>query len=136
MVVYAGPAQAGTVTRKMLIIDDDTAIHLAYESLFRRYGFEVDGATTRMEADLLLRQNEYDVALVDMRLSGSDDEEGLTIVRELAHRYPALKTVVVTGYSSIALEEAAYKSGASLFFEKPVIPQQMGNAISDLVATN
>lgn len=57
----------------LLVVDDDDAIRTLLELIGRRRGFTVDTAADGLEALALLRERDYDLAVIDLmmpRLSG------------------------------------------------------------------
>ena len=87
---------AAVGARRMLVVDDETAMRGAIAAFLRSLGHQVTAAASGLEARALLDANEYDVVLLDLRMS---DLGGDTLYDELRDRDPrhASRVVFVTG---------------------------------------
>ncbi|MBM4267008.1 MAG: sigma-54-dependent Fis family transcriptional regulator [Deltaproteobacteria bacterium] len=101
---------------RILIIDDDPLICEQLERLFRAQQYVVESATTAADAFDLLCQQDFSLALVDLRIPGTD---GLSLTREVRNRWPDLDVIMITGYASIKGAVEAIKQGASDYITKP-----------------
>jgi two-component system response regulator PilR (NtrC family) len=111
---------AGGIGRgKVLVVDDEAAIAYSMRRFLSASGYEVDVAASLAEAHDKLRAAGYGLVIVDLRLSTSDDLQGLDLLRSLQSRQPRTRTMVLTAYGSPDLEEAARECGACCFLHKP-----------------
>lgn len=109
--------QPRTTTRtKMLVVDDDEAFREAMELEFTDRGYHVLVAPDHRTALGLAAVHQPQLAVVDLKLAG---ERGLEVLRDLVERLPAIRAVVLTGYSSIATAIEAIKLGACHYLTKP-----------------
>jgi DNA-binding NtrC family response regulator len=108
------------MNQRILIVDDEKAILITFKKLLKSPNIEVDTAETIEDAQTLLKKNIYDAVIVDLRLSDTDEEEGLELIKSIKQRYPQTNVIPVTGYGSTAVMEKAYALGAVFYFEKPV----------------
>ena len=92
----------------------------------------MDTAETIGETEDLLKRNIYNAAIVDLRLTGVDGEEGLKIMKNIKKFYPQTNVILVTGYGSSAVMEKAQALGAAFYFEKPVSIEILKNALKSL----
>jgi DNA-binding NarL/FixJ family response regulator len=76
----------------------------------------------------------WDMVLLDVRLSGADDHDLLANLRVLRARYPAVKVAVVSGVDHPALVQQALTRGAHGFIPKSESAQDMGRALSRILA--
>ena len=97
--------------QRILIVDDEKAILLAFKKLLRSPNIDVDTAETIGETEDLLKRNIYNAAIVDLRLTGVDGEEGLKIMKNIKKFYPQTNVILVTGYGSSAVMEKAQAWG-------------------------
>ncbi|HUN54376.1 MAG TPA: response regulator [Smithella sp.] len=118
--------------QRILIVDDEKAILLAFKKLLKSPNIDVDTAETVAETEDLLKNNTYNAAIVDLRLTGVDGEEGLNIIKHIKEFYPETVVILVTGYGSSAVMEIAQSLGAAFYFEKPVSIQVLKNALKSL----
>jgi CheY-like chemotaxis protein len=120
------------MARRLLLVDDDPAVLWAYRSLFERDGYEVFTAATRAEAGLLLSGHGYDVAVVDLSLSGAAGTEGLEIVVLAKKQSPRAGIILVTAYGGPAVKQQVKDLGVDFYLEKPVSPSALREAVRSL----
>lgn len=118
--------------QRILIVDDEKAILLAFKKLLKSPNIDVDTAETIGETEDLLKKNIYNAAIVDLRLTGVDGEEGLKIMKNIKKFCPQTNVIMVTGYGSSAVMEKAQALGAAFYFEKPVSIEILKNALKSL----
>lgn len=120
------------MSQRILIVDDETAILLAFKKLLQTKDIAVDTAETMGEAETYLKKNYYDAAIVDLRLTGVTGEEGLEIIKYVKEYHPQTHVILVTGYGSPKVMERAQALGAAFYFEKPVSGDTLRNALKSL----
>lgn len=120
------------MNQRILIVDDEKAILLAFKKLLQSPDMVVDVAETVEEAKNLLKENIYSLAIVDLRLAGVDSEEGLEIIKHIKELYNQTDVILVTGYGSAAVMEKARALGAAFYFEKPVSAEVLKKAMNIL----
>jgi DNA-binding NtrC family response regulator len=120
------------MTQRILIVDDEKAILLAFKKLLKSPNIDVDTAETIADTEELLKKNIYNAAIVDLRLTGVDGEEGLKIMKHIKEFYPQTNVILVTGYGSSTVMEKAQALGAAFYFEKPVSIEILKNALKSL----
>ncbi len=106
----------------ILVIDDDPSIVRTLTKVLTRAGFKVDAARSGSEAIQKLRENSYDVSIVDLRLG---DMEGTELLSMMQKASPQMLRIMLTGtpIPNSRLEEAQGK--ADFFLLKPVKPQEL-----------
>ncbi|MDR0372863.1 MAG: response regulator [Nitrososphaerota archaeon] len=77
-----------------LIVDDDKAILRAFSIILKRKGYATDTAETGKEALDKISFNNYDVALIDMRLP---DIQGTDLVAKLPAKSIKMVKIILTG---------------------------------------
>ncbi len=119
-------------TGRILVVDDETDIcDLCVRSL-QRYGYEVTATSQPLLALDMLRQQEYDLLLLDVRMP---EISGIEVMRRVRQFAPDLAIVVMTGYASMEMAIEAVKQGATDFLQKPF--QNLDNlrlAVSEALA--
>ena len=106
-------------TPRILIVDDEEPILFAMREYFAAHGFSVDCARETAEAESLLAHNDYGVAILDLRLSGTPGAEGLDLVASVRAISPATRIILLTAYGSREIEAEARRLGADAFLHKP-----------------
>lgn len=104
---------------RVLVIDDEPAICLSLTAFLEDYGFKASSAESAEEALDLMKSNEYDVCIVDLRLPGMSGEELILQARE---RYPSQRHIIYTGSISYNLSDRLMALGMrpEHVFLKPV----------------
>lgn len=107
--------------RRILIVDDDPHIRMVLRLLLESTGFEVlDVENGRGGLGLIVREalagQMIHGVLLDIHLP---DLDGITVLREIRDRHPAIPVVVVTGDQNQETVAAVLESGAVACLFKP-----------------
>src|SRR5438093_250233 len=94
---------------RILIVDDDPFICRQLEELYSSQQYAVSSAPNAPEALRLLGEHEFSLAVVDLKIPGTD---GIGLTREIRDRWPDLDVIMITGYASIKGAVEASKQGA------------------------
>lgn len=121
--------------KRLLVVEDETAILQALELYFRTRGFEVDTATEREEAESLLSGQPYGVVIADLRLGDSEGTEGLEVVSAVRRSCPATRTILLTAYGSSEVELEARRRGVDILLHKPQPLSAIASVIDSLLAS-
>lgn len=107
---------------ELLLVDDDETFCRVLAGALERRGFSVRVAHS-VDAGLeAARATVPEFAVVDLRMPGAS---GLELVRALADLDPCTRTVVLTGYGSIATAVEAIKLGATHYLTKPADAEEI-----------
>jgi FixJ family two-component response regulator len=110
----------------VFVVDDDSSIREAIESLVKLAGLRVE---TFGSAQEFLRSKRADLpgcVVLDVELPGLS---GLDLQRELAAHGIKLPIIFITGYGDIPMSVRAMKAGALEFLTKPFRDQDLLDAI-------
>ncbi len=99
------------------MVDDDVDTCRNLSDILTDLGYRVDIAHDGFSALELVRQNPYDVALLDYKMPGMD---GLTLYREIKKFRAGTVAIVVTAYAGGGTAEEALAAGAWQVLPKPV----------------
>ncbi len=116
---------------RLLIVDDQDPIVFSVHDYFTEYGWEVDCARGMEEAQALANANDYDVAIVDLHLTGMDGSEGLELVSYFRARGRS-KVIVFTAYGTAESERAALERGAHAFVQKTTPISEIARLVARL----
>lgn len=122
-------------TIRVLVIDDEPAICMSLTAFLEDYGFNASSAESAEEALDLMKNNVYDVCIVDLRLPGMSGEDLIIQARE---RYPNQRHIIYTGSISYNLSEKLKGLGMrpEHVFLKPVrVLTLLVKCIKELAAT-
>jgi len=106
--------------KSVLIVDDDSSICSSLVTLLKSDLVETRTASTRGMAEILLKTEKFDLAIVDLRLGGSGHTGGLDLISTIKSRTPETQVVLFTGYGSPEIERAAHERGAVAYWEKTI----------------
>lgn len=109
--------------KKILVIDDDQAV-LNYLNimLLQTGAYKVTPLANSSRAFQELKQNDYDLLLLDMDMP---EVSGLDILRHIREKGVDIETIVLTGVEDVELAVAAMKLGAFDYLTKPVDNDQL-----------
>jgi two-component system response regulator HydG len=116
---------------KLLIVDDEMSVRDSLAKWFAEEGYEVGTAESASEALTRVAETAYDVALVDIKMRGTD---GIELQRRLHEIYPDMLVIIMTGYASVETAIAALKNGAYDYVNKPLDPDELAHLISKAMA--
>lgn len=88
---------------RILVAEDDFAVRESMVELLENYGHTVTGAGATSEALKTIRDQEFDLAIVDMRLPEIGGEQ---LICQAAATCPQLKFLVCTGSIDLMLPES------------------------------
>lgn len=118
---------------RMLIVDDEESICFSMSEYFGLHGYKVDTARELDEAEKLIESNQYEVAILDLRLGVAHNADGLEITKVLHEKHPGTRIVVLTAYGSAEMEDEARQRGADAFLRKPKPLSQVAQVIQGLL---
>jgi len=105
---------------RILVADDEESVLFALREYLGCCGWEVDTASTAIEARTLLETRRYSAVITDLRFSGPKGTEGLSIVEAARTHSPGAPVVMMTGYGTPDAESEARHLGVDAFVSKPV----------------
>jgi DNA-binding NtrC family response regulator len=110
-------------SRKILIVDDESALRTNLFRILDRKGFQVITANCKKEAEVFCQaQQGIDLALVDLNLP---DGNGYDLVNYLKTLSPATKVMIITGFGTIDTAIKATKAGVLDYLQKPFDIEQL-----------
>ena len=114
---------------KIFIVEDDDSIQILYKKSLALYGFEViEIAKNGQEAIDIVRDNEFDLILMDMQMPVMNGIDATIFLRNQGYSKPV---IALTANAMKEDVEACYKAGCDNFIQKPVIQHQFMKVISD-----
>jgi DNA-binding NtrC family response regulator len=118
--------------KRILIVDDEEVTLFGYKQVLSEPWLVVDTAETADAAKLLLEAGRYSAVILDLRLSNSTALEGLDLIPLVKIAQKDCRIIVITAYGDEAIKRATMESGADLFLEKPVDPENIKEMLADL----
>jgi DNA-binding NtrC family response regulator len=102
---------------KILIIDDERSIRNTLKDILEYEKYQVDLAEEGTAGLELVKKNEYDIVLCDIKMPGMDGIEVLEKIQEEGIDTPV---VMISGHGNIDTAVESIKKGAYDFIEKPL----------------
>lgn len=102
---------------KILVIDDDQDFAESLALVLEGRGYEVEVGHTGEEAIRKFRDNDFDIAFIDVKLPGKNGVESYIEIRKFK---PDARVVMMTGYSVEHLLDEAVENGAWGVLHKPL----------------
>ena len=114
--------------KNLIIIDDDTPFRDRLGRSMEKKGFLVETFSNYKDALKRCYDENFDYAIVDMRL---EDGSGLELIKQIKEISPNTKSLLLTGYGNIATAVAAIKTGAIDYLPKPAEIDQIYDALTN-----
>jgi len=117
---------------RILIVDDERDTLTAFTRLLRRMECEIDVAVSLDDATTAIAGRRYQLIITDLRLTPTTGEEGLEVLQRARLKSGSTEVIVITGYGNPSVMARAFDMGAAYYFEKPVRPAQLIDAVETL----
>ncbi len=114
---------------RILIVDDEGAIRSLLSAAFSMAGYHVRTAGVPSEAMRLCAEESFDIVLSDVVMPEMDGHE---LARWIANRYPATRTVLMSGFDSGCHE--CPLAGRCVLLPKPFRPSEAVSVVGRALA--
>lgn len=106
---------------RILVVDDDNDVLQAAKLFLKQHVTKVDTEKNPQSIPNLLKNNSYDVVLLDMNFTEdvSSGVEGLRWLQKILEMDPSLAVVLITAYGDVEKAVKGIKMGATDFVQKP-----------------
>jgi two-component system response regulator AtoC len=101
---------------KVLVIDDEKLVRWSLQQKLMHEGYEVETAQTGEEGLHLIREDGYDLVLLDLRLPGMD---GVQVLQEIKKLEKEVGVIVLTAETAISRAVECVRLGAHNYLCKP-----------------
>jgi CheY-like chemotaxis protein len=121
-----------SVSKKILIVDDETDLLKVISLRLKKTGYEVFGGVDGQEALNLARQIIPDLIILDVYLPMINGDDVIRILKkddELKHI-----PVILISATTKTLTERAIESGASAYLAKPFEPEELTDKVEEILA--
>jgi response regulator NasT len=120
------------MTRRVVIAEDEAIIRLDLKEILQEEGYEVVGETGRGdEAVDLVRNHRPDLAILDVKMPGSDGLDAARAIRDLDLKVAVL---ILTAFSQRNLIDEARDAGVAAYLVKPFQRIELIPAIDQAMA--
>lgn len=121
-----------TVPARLLLVDDEIGYLEVLSKRLTRRGYEVTTASSGTEAIRALRQWEFDLAVVDLKM---EDMDGIEVLKVFKKMDPSLRVIMLTGHGSERAAREGISQGAFDYLIKPVGLKRLVETISAALAS-
>jgi len=104
------------VKPKVLVIDDEPDFLETVVKRLRKRQFDAAGVGSGNEAVVLLREQSFDVVILDLRMPGMD---GIETLKEIKKKSPLTEVIMLTGHGSVESGIQGMQLGAFDYVIKP-----------------
>jgi DNA-binding response OmpR family regulator len=101
---------------RILLVEDDRMIGESVRTSLRQDGYAVDWVREGLAADTALRNEQYDLVLLDLGLPGKD---GLEVLGNLRRNKHAMPVIIITARDSVEDRIKGLDAGADDYVVKP-----------------
>ena len=119
--------------KKILLVDDDEWIRDSLTLYFDTEGCQMIAVETAEEGMELLKQQDYDIILLDYKLPGID---GLTFSREIQEICPDAIKILITAYKNRKVVSEALNVGIQDLIDKPFTIKTIEDSMLRLIQRN
>ncbi len=119
------------MARRVLVVDDESAIVEGVTLVLEFEQIESAGATDRSGAVSLLSEAFFPLIITDLCLRTK--EEGLQLIDEVLSLSPQTKVVVLSAYA-VEMEDELLKRGVTMVLAKPAPAEVIVEAVNELLA--
>jgi two-component system response regulator QseB len=115
---------------RLLLVEDDAMIGEAIRTGLKLDGFVVDWVHDGESAEQALRQERYDLLMLDL---GLPRKEGLPLLTGLRQRDAALPVLIITARDAVADKVAGLDAGADDYLVKPFNLEELAARVRALL---
>ncbi|HEY5460961.1 MAG TPA: ATP-binding protein [Deferrimonas sp.] len=117
----------------LLVEDEEMVRKLMLEGL-RRDGYSVLAAGNAKEAISLLERDArpIDLLLTDLMMPGAN---GMELARHLMLSHPAMKVLLISGYTEEEIGKFVRKESGTAFLQKPITPSVLSRKVREVLDT-
>jgi len=122
----------GTQLLKILVIDDHEVVRRGVKQILQETfpHVEVGEADTGQKGIAAVRQEPWDLAIVDISLP---DQSGLELLCELHDTAPQLPLMVLSLHSEEQYAVRAFRAGAMAYLTKQTAPEELARAVQQVL---
>ncbi len=115
----------------ILVVDDEPVQSESMAVWLRQDGYEVDRASSGKEAIQAVREKDYAILFIDLKMPpGIDGIETMTEVHKIS---PDSSVIIITAYATVDTAISAMKEGAVEYIVKPCNPQEISMLVQRII---
>ena len=110
-----------------LVVDDEKVVCESCEMTLTDEGHTVKIAMSGKEALEKIKEETFDIALIDLKMPEMD---GIEVLRAIKRSYPEITVIMITGYPTIETAVQAQRLGAFDYVLKPFAPDELNIVVA------
>jgi len=114
----------------ILVVDDEQMIRLLFKETLEELGHSVITAETGSEGLDLVKQKDFDLVFLDLKMPGMD---GATLFRHIKAIKPRLPVTIITGYPDSGMMRRALAQGPLGVMNKPFSESDIIAAVNNFL---
>ena len=118
---------------EILIVDDNPDIRNILNELISDLGYTTRLAANFEQALLEIDKKLPDVALLDVKLSNTENNEGLKLLDHIKNKNKDIPVIIISGHANIEMAVDSLRLGAFEFIQKPFDKNRLTNFINRAV---
>ena len=107
---------SGNDAGRILIVDDEESVAITMQAVLEMDGYDVTAVTSGQRALELIRTDQFDLVLTDLRIG---DADGMQVLAEIRQHAPETVAIMLTGFASLESAIQALRQGAYDYSVKP-----------------
>ncbi len=117
---------------RVLVVDDDDMIRELFREILESEGHTVITAKTGAEGIENIRQSDFNLVFLDLKMPGMD---GVELFSQIKIARPELPVTIITGYPGSEMMERALKKGPLGIMNKPFKPSDVLALVNSYLRT-
>ncbi len=113
---------------RILLVDDEVAFTANMSKLLSRRGYDVSAVNDGESAVRAIEDEEYDVAMLDLRMPGMD---GIAALKVMKRKRPLMEVIILTGHGSVETGIQGMNIGAFDYAMKPIQISELQEKIDE-----
>ena len=118
---------------RILVVDDEPSLRTVLAANLKREGYEPVLACDGAQAISMLRKEQVQVVVTDLRMPKVD---GMALLAHIINAYPLVPVIMITAHGTVDTAVEAMKKGAFDYITKPFEQSEFKIIISKAVATS
>jgi DNA-binding response OmpR family regulator len=107
---------------KILVVDDEPVVLNSCRKVLEEDGFDVRLVPSADEALTALKDEGFDLLLIDVKMPKHD---GIYLIKKIKEQWSDIPIIVMSGYTTPDTIAAGAKMGAAAFIAKPFTPDEL-----------
>ena len=121
------------MANEILIVDDNPDIRIILNELISDLGYKTRLAANYNQALSEIDKKPPEVALLDVKLSNTENNEGLKLLEHIKKKNKDIPVIIISGHANIQMAVDSLRLGAFEFIQKPFDKNRLTNFINRAV---